>query len=293
MKAIVYVGSAGSGKSTAAREYVKNNPGSVIIERDVIRKAHGYGPVGTPEQEKHVTKVQRGQIEAALLDGFTPVISDTNTNRGIRNAMIRQIHKYGADVEVRVIHPSLATTLTQNAQRGDAAVPADIVRKMWDSVESQRESIEDFYPLPQVSDYSHAGRPKVVTVDIDGTVADSDGVRSPYDYTKVGLDRPHENVIEVVRALGTLYPLVFVSGRKDSCRADTEAWLDKHVTEDYTLYMRRHDDSRADWEVKNEIYDNDIIPNYDVLAVLDDRQSVTLHLRKKGLTVMQVAPGRF
>lgn len=293
-KAIVYVGAAGSGKSTVARNAVAGRTDAVIVERDIIRATHGLPPIGDKDQERFVTKVQNSQIEAALLDGMEVHVSNTNTNKGIRNSLIKQIHKYGADVEAVIVHPPLDVVLAQNAQRGDAAVPEHVVRKMWQSVESQRDSILPEYRYERFDDYSatHA-REKVVVVDIDGTVADSVGVRSPYDYTKVGLDRPHHDVIETVRALGTMYKIIFVSGRKDSCRADTEAWLNANVTEDYTLYMRNSDDERADYIIKSEIYDRDIIPNFDILAVYDDRDSVVRHIRNRGITVMQVNYGRF
>ena len=57
--------------------------------------------------------------------------------------------------------------------------------------------------------------------------------------------------------------------------------------------MRKKGDQRPDYVIKNEIYDAEIIPNYDVLAVFDDRDQVVRHLRKRGITVFQVAPGRF
>lgn len=295
MRAIVTVGAAGSGKSTWARNRAATEPGKyVIIERDAIRQLQGYPPVGSPEQERHVTKVQNGQIEAALLDGFVPIIADTHTNKGIRNALIRQLHKYGADVEVKVIHPSLGVVLEQNAQRGDAAVPEKVVRKMWQSLESQLEDIDGSYPVERFEPYKHNNSlDKVVIFDIDGTVADSVGVRSPYDYSKVHLDKTHDEIIEIARAMGTLYKIIFVSGRDGACRPETEAWLDKHVTEDYTLFMREAGDSRADFLVKSEIYDKDIIPFHNILAVYDDRDSVVRHIRSRGITVVQVNYGRF
>lgn len=294
MKAIVYVGAAGSGKSTVARNAVAGRTDAVIVERDIIRATHGLPPIGDKDQERFVTKVQNSQIEAALLDGMEVHVSNTNTNKGIRNSLIKQIHKYGADVEVVIVHPPLDVVLAQNAQRGDAAVPEHVVRKMWQSVESQRAGIESEYPVERYAPYSHdATKSPVYCVDLDGTIADCTGIRSPYDYTKVGLDRPIRDVCGIVNDLSKTAEIIFVSGRKDTCRSDTLYWLRKQFDFPIRLYMRKADDDRADYIVKNEIYDERIIPMHNIFGVLDDRQQVVTHLRSRGITVLQVAPGRF
>jgi hypothetical protein len=59
------------------------------------------------------------------------------------------------------------------------------------------------------------------------------------------------------------------------------------------LYMRKTEDKRKDSVVKREIYENEILPNYYVEFVLDDRQQVVDALRDMGLQVWQVARGDF
>jgi hypothetical protein len=57
--------------------------------------------------------------------------------------------------------------------------------------------------------------------------------------------------------------------------------------------MRATGDNRKDSIVKEEIYKNDILPEYYVEFVLDDRQQVVDALREMGLQVWQVARGDF
>jgi hypothetical protein len=57
--------------------------------------------------------------------------------------------------------------------------------------------------------------------------------------------------------------------------------------------MRKTGDLRPDYGSKNEIYDREVIPRYNVRMVFDDREQVVTHLRLRGITVAQVAPGRF
>ena len=78
--------------------------------------------------------------------------------------------------------------------------------------------------------------------------------------------------------------------------SDTLQWLEDNSDferEDFTLHMRKSKDMRPDWIIKNEIYDNFVLPEYNVVMVFDDRDQVVRHLRRRGITVAQVAPGRF
>jgi hypothetical protein len=98
----------------------------------------------------------------------------------------------------------------------------------------------------------------------------------------------------VVGDLSYYHKAIFVSGRENSCESDTRAWLNHYFPPDrYQLYMRQAGDMRPDYIIKNEIYDEFIIPYYNITMVFDDRDQVVHHLRRRGITVAQVAPGRF
>lgn len=141
---------------------------------------------------------------------------------------------------------------------------------------------------------------KAIIVDIDGTVAIR-GDRSPYDMTRVGEDTPNQPVIELVRTLhlsltsGIARPgrVIFVSGRMETARYQTEEWLDEHYGYTFVLHMRPDSDKRPDDVIKEEIYRTKIEPIYDVLWVIDDRNRVVRKWREMGLTCLQVAEGDF
>ena len=88
--------------------------------------------------------------------------------------------------------------------------------------------------------------------------------------------------------------LAYVSGRMDSCRMETLAWLKKHNFPEGRLYMRAEGDYRPDFEVKEEILDRDLkLTPDDVLCVLDDRDQVVRMWRRRGVRVLQGANGDF
>lgn len=139
-----------------------------------------------------------------------------------------------------------------------------------------------------------ANAPRVVLCDIDGTVA-LRGDRSPYDESRVVDDQPNWPVIDTLLALEVAnHQLVFLSGRSEKCRDDTETWLSRHVVwGPLELHMRTVGDTRPDTEVKLEMFNTHIRDRYDVRVVLDDRNSVVQLWRSLGLTCLQVADGDF
>jgi predicted secreted acid phosphatase len=84
-------------------------------------------------------------------------------------------------------------------------------------------------------------------------------------------------VIKVLQSLAPTHKIIFVSGRDENSRESTMDWLQKYVFEnknDILLLMRAAGDSRRDSVVKKEILKKEILPNYNVIGVFDDRLQV-------------------
>jgi hypothetical protein len=87
--------------------------------------------------------------------------------------------------------------------------------------------------------------------------------------------------------------IVIVSGREAICKPETEQWLADNGIRYDELYMRAAEDKRDDRIVKQEIYEANIKPRFNVRFVLDDRDRVVKMWREQGLKVLQVAEGDF
>ena len=138
-------------------------------------------------------------------------------------------------------------------------------------------------------------KPTCWIVDVDGTLALLDG-RDPYETVALGNDLPNQPVIQVVRALAyhpDVDAIVVVSGRQERSRKVTLDWLEDHGIPFNELHMRPTGDNRPDQMIKEEILDVQLLPRYEVVGVLDDRQKVVDMWRRNGLTCFQVAPGDF
>lgn len=138
-------------------------------------------------------------------------------------------------------------------------------------------------------------KPEAFLVDLDGTIALHQGQRNPYQWQRADLDRPNRAVVTTVQALHAHgLAIVYLSGRPESSRAITLAWLAEHVGVPGPLHLRADSDSRKDAVVKRELFTRHVKPAYRVLGVFDDRQQVVDMWRNElGLVCFQVAPGNF
>ncbi len=140
---------------------------------------------------------------------------------------------------------------------------------------------------------------KAIIVDIDGTIAthyDANGklMREHHDYSLVYKDIPIPEIIELVKFYHKAgYHILITSGRMDHCRADTTNWLVLHRVPYQRVIMRKFKDFRPDDEVKLDLYEEFIEPDYEVRLVIDDRQRVVDMWRRIGLRCLQVDVGDF
>lgn len=140
-----------------------------------------------------------------------------------------------------------------------------------------------------------------IIVDLDGTLCDTTHrqhhmQKNPKDwvafYNGIPMDKP-ARWCQILLARFTIYEIVFVSGRPDNYRPQTESWLEAEGYRTPELYMRKEHDYRPDHVVKTEIYKSKIEPFYDIAFCLDDRQQVVDAWRTLGLVCLQCAKGDF
>ena len=148
---------------------------------------------------------------------------------------------------------------------------------------------------------------KAIICDIDGTLSLKHDGRTWYDASTSDLDKPNKPVLALLRLIQEANwhglnseqdcQIIFVSGRQEKDREPTEKFLKKHMLHGYPLFMRETGDSKPDTIVKMDIYKENIKGKYDILFVLDDRNSekypVVGMWRILGLACFQVAEGNF
>lgn len=293
-------GCSGSGKSTGARK-IQAGTGGTIISRDIIRQMLGAEgkTVLDNEGERRVTKIERELIRGALYRGESVIVDNTNLDNRRTASYADLAHLQG--VEYKEIQLYEEGKEWVYVERSD--IPQDVVLRQCKSARKMKP-LEGFIRVPLMTPVEQdESLPPVIVFDIDGTLADSSGLRSPYDYSKVSGDHVIRATSEVALALENRYwdlsgvnetvpSVVFVSGRDEECRAETLHWIQSVYHANVELYMRGHGDDRHDAVVKREILERDLIPRYHVLGVVDDRLRVLDFWRASGVFTFDVNQSR-
>jgi hypothetical protein len=138
-----------------------------------------------------------------------------------------------------------------------------------------------------------AARP-IAIVDLDGVVADVrhrlhhiDGAGKDWDAFFAGIpDDPPlaEGLAVVERLLAEGHEIVFVTGRPERTRGDTERWLARHRLPRARVLMRRDGDRRPARQVKRAIVRR-LATDRTVAVVVDDDPAVCDALEADGRAV--------
>lgn len=293
-------GYPGSGKTT----WADSQASSVRISRDDLRKSlFGTFTGLTGSQEMDVSRAQKAQVTALLAAGINVIVDDTNLKMTVARDWADIAHRTSSEFECKDFLVSAEECISNDHSRftsGGRSVGEEVIRsfakrypiKSWKTVTSRNvpnsRTVVGWRPAPPRG----WNLDNAIIVDVDGTVADHHGIRSPYEYDKVGLDRPHMHVINIVRAVAAdpyLKPTVIVvSGRDHSCFDATLNWLKGYGIQPKELLMRQDGDKRSDDEVKYEIYDQFIRNRFNVVGVFDDRLRVSRMWHAIGLPLFRV-----
>jgi len=292
MKVILTRGIQASGKSFWAKQFILDNPTYRRVNRDEIRKmVNGY--IFSDQNEKQVTVIERTIVRQFLFDGYNVIIDAMHLDKKYIETWKQFIQKLKDDfnfdideIEIKEFPISLNQAIERDKNRPDS-LGEKILKKTWRKHELVlREMMETAKPKYE----EDINLPHCLIVDIDGTLANSKGRRSMYDETKVGQDEVIPQVREVVNLFYDTQRLkVFIfSGRKDSCREQTEEWLRANTVRYNKVIMRKADDNRNDTIIKSEMFEEHIRGKYYCDFVIDDRHSVLEMWKNKGLFTFNV-----
>ena len=284
-------GLPGSGKSTWALEQVHHGRGTVKrVNKDALREMVDDG-VFSKDREKMILDLRDLVIGRALDDQRveTVIVDDTNLHP-THERHLQQMFGRRADIEVNssFLDVPVVECIERDRKRPNS-VGSRAIHGMYQDYLARHEGRQ---PVEWVE-----GRPEAVICDLDGTLARMQG-RSPYDYTRVGEDALVEPVLRVLCSMVEVFcrpnrQIIILSGRDDSCRGDTVAWLERYQVPYDRLIMRRTGDTRHDDILKQELFDEHIKGLFNVVCVLDDRNWVVDMWRRNGLLCLQVADGDF
>jgi phosphoglycolate phosphatase-like HAD superfamily hydrolase len=144
-------------------------------------------------------------------------------------------------------------------------------------------------------DPTDGDRPSYAVVDIDGVLADVrhrlryvEGRRKDWDafFAAAVDDEPLPQGVELANRLAGQHTIVYLTGRPERCRDDTEAWLDRHRLPAGALVLRPEGDRRPARLTKAQLLDR-LSRSGVVAVVVDDDPAVCATLRAAGWPVEQ------
>lgn len=292
-KVIILQGLPASGKSTYAKQLVKDNIGMYKrLNKDDLRAMLDVGH-HTTSNEKFVEKVRDLMLIEALKEGKHVVIDDTNLSDRPVERIRQVVQKYRTDtgeqveIEIKSFEINVEEAIARDAKRGEASVGKNVIMRMY----KQHILKNERGPHYKEQDRS---LPPAILCDLDGTLAIIKD-RSPFDGKSCGSDELNEPIAEILRTYrANGNAIIFMSGRNEEARQVTMDWLAKHNIEYDGLNMRLDGDNRKDSIIKKELFEKYIQGKYFVRFVLDDRDQVVDTWRLDlGLPCLQVNYGDF
>lgn len=128
----ILVGIPASGKTTIARDIVKNYPNTVHVSSDDIRETM-FGDASVQKENHRVFENMQAMAREALKLGNNVVYDATNLNRKRRIGLIKQLPK-GVNVEAIYIHTSLEDAMLRNSKRA-RVVPENVMFRMYKNLQ--------------------------------------------------------------------------------------------------------------------------------------------------------------
>lgn len=297
-------GLSGSGKSTWARDMQKTHPGEYVrINQDEIRRSHTelFDSQGnyqfSKENEQVVSEDNNRQVIEALSDNQSVIVDNTNLTDAHFARYKRIADQLGVEFKMQYFRTSIAECIRRDALRtgsydkapGHGSVGAKVIYE-----QAARRTLYDPHIHETYVPRGTAAVPAIMC-DLDGTLAARHEGRDWYDASTCDQDHLVSFTHTLLWNLSGLgWVVIYLTGRHDRWRVQTQTFLDKFNCPKGELFMRETGDNRTDWKVKGELFSNYVRgSNLMVKACFDDRNQVVNYWRSIGLTCHQVAAGDF
>jgi predicted kinase len=299
----ILVGTALSGKTTWAKEYLKNNKNTYYVSRDSEREImFGEYRMGSQKEEDIITEIVNNKVWTYLRLGDV-ILDNTHCRQEYLDAVINEF-KYSYDVEVVVMPLLEKVELVKRNQKRffetGKLIPENVLHKQMKDF-SQLIIPDNIYNKGVKTDKRvitkkeyNTNLKDCVIFDLDGTISLMNG-RNPFKGEDCLSDEVNTSVKLLLDSIPNHVEIFIFSGRSEEngARENTINWLSENSIPYSELIMRKEKDNRPDTVVKKEMFDNHIKGKYNVLFCVDDRDCVVKLWRDMGIDCFQVYYGNF
>lgn len=279
-KLIYTKGLPGCGKSTLVKKMVQESGGQLKrINKDDLRAM--IDPKWSNHKEKFVVGIRNAFIHDALDKGYSVVVDDTNLSGGHIETFKSIAESKGVELEeIDLTHVSPLVCIERDLAR-ERTVGHEVIWNMYNNFIAKKHKFDESLK-------------NCIIVDLDGTYCLYDrnkGGHYDRDFINDTCNRFVDDIVK--REVNDGAKLVIFSGRDSNHEVETRDWLNKYKIYPDVFAMRIHGDSRADFDVKKEMFENHIENVFNVEFVIDDRPQVIRLWKSMGLPVIDVGFGNY
>ena len=297
-KLIICRGIQGSGKSTFAKEWAKEDPKNrVRFNWDDMRNM--MGEYWVPERENTgIMKTLRASfLNEMMQKGWDIIIDNMNLNPKdweFYEGVVKSFNETNFGIKYEIEYKDFFTPVEECIRR-DAMRPnpigEQVIRATWKRYRHFiicKEIEDKFY---RIKTYDKDKKDCII-VDMDSTLCVNLTKRPFYtdDWAdKCLYDTPLIGPISIVRSqkmTGTC-DIIIITGRREEGRTQTEEWLKTYNVPYDRLYMRGTNDFTKGDAFKEKILKTFILPKYNVLFAIDDDDKCVKMFRNNGLICLQ------
>lgn len=303
-KVIFGRGIQGSGKSTAAKAWEKEDPDHrIIINWDSYR--NGHGTYWVPSREKIVQTESVSAMKAAMSLKMDIWIDNMNLSENSKKPFLDVIEAYNKlplnqdnkySIEYRDFFIPVEECIRRDALRPNP-IGAAIIRQTWNRYRTMICALENEKVANRVKQPVE-GLEKAIVFDLDATLAFNLSGR-PYwgEGCAEGIthDAPNIPIINMAKVYNKAgYHILIVTGREGTKEVQeaTLEWLKKYEVPSSGITWRPVGDRSKGQEHKLRSL-NALSEHFNIELVVDDSQKIVDCLRENGYTVLQPNEGKF
>jgi predicted kinase len=263
---IAIVGLPGSGKSTVAKQYQADKPGTVAVSMDDLRHLKG---LYTPENEKFVRLAWETLIVMAIKSGVDVVVHDAGLLEARKLENLRKLAT--SNGATFIVDSSCLDVSIDECIRRDQVRPYGVGEAVIRKMHGRNIGFQPRYQDPAL--------PHCVILDIDDCASFKHPDREVFDWSQAHLDIVNQPIWSIMSGLPEDTRVVVLTGRMeiDGGREILKNWLDANSFDYDEIHMRQEGDRRGAGVYKKEVIDA-LLARYNIdFAIEDDPEVIAVY----------------
>ena len=295
-KLVILQGPPSSGKTTWANQDALNmefDHPPVIIRTKDLKWTHKQEGGYKIEDIDYITSTEYALIRTGIEEGRTIFLDACNNNPTRLEFLKKLANELNCEMVIEPFYVPYNTALEWNKKRRydkENYVPREAITEYYKKYYNEK-FVDEMTDKRKIAERDNT-LPDCIICDLDVTLAMHMG-RGPLDWDKINTDKIDPRLRDILNHyMSKDVCVMFVTGRIEAARAQTEAWLknpDNGLLDNWKLYLRPGHCFDSGEDFKRKVYEEKIKGKYNVICVFEDSTRCVDMWRDLGLLTCQVA----